>query len=81
MKKEEIRSKVFNIVEETLCVGIEEIKEDSIIANDLGADSLDAVEIIMNCEREFNICIPDNEAEKVSTVGDLIVFIEKTFSK
>jgi acyl carrier protein len=44
---------------------------DSLV-NDLGADSLDAVEVIMDCETEFNIKIPDEEAEKIATVGDMV---------
>ena len=46
--------------------------------NDLGADSLDTVELIMEFEREFGINIPDNQAEKITTVGDAIKFVEES---
>ncbi len=54
----------------------ETITMDTSIIDDLGADSLDTVELIMEFEREFGISIPDNEAEKISTVGDAIAYIE-----
>ena len=49
---------------------------NSIVSNDLGADSLDTVELIMEFEKEFNIQIPDEEAEKIQTVGEAIKYIE-----
>ena len=57
------------------------VKEDQVIpsasfVDDLGADSLDTVELIMEFEKEFNIAIPDDQAEKISTVGDAIAYIE-----
>ena len=54
-----------------------EVVETANFANDLGADSLDTVELIMELEKEFNISIPEDAAEKISTVGDAIKFIEE----
>lgn len=78
MEREKIKEKVFTIVEEVMCVGMEEIKEESHINDDLGADSLDAVEMIMKCESEFNLSISDDEAEKIDRVGNLIDKVEET---
>ena len=49
---------------------------DATFTNDLGADSLDTVELIMELEKEFNITIPDDQAEKIATVGDAIAYVE-----
>ena len=77
MNKEEIKEKVFSAIEKVICVDKSEIEEQSKIIDDLGADSLDSVELIMECEKECKIAIPDDLSEKVSTVGDLINLIEK----
>ena len=55
---------------------VEIIKDRLNVANDLGADSLDTVELIMEFEKEFGISIPDEDAEKITTVGDAITYIE-----
>ena len=52
------------------------VKAEASFTNDLGADSLDTVELIMEFEKEFNISIPDDQAEKIATVGDAISYIE-----
>jgi acyl carrier protein len=65
------------MIENTLGVDYSDITEDLHINNDLGADSLDAVEIIMNCEAEFQITIPDEDAQEVQTVKDLIDKVEE----
>jgi acyl carrier protein len=52
-----------------------EVTLESNFTNDLGADSLDTVELIMEFEKEFNIAIPDDQAEKIATVGDAVTFI------
>jgi acyl carrier protein len=80
MKREEIKKSVFDIVEEVMCVGMDEINEEAHINNDLGADSLDAVEMIMKCESEFNLRIEDSEAEKIQTVGELITKVEEALN-
>lgn len=73
MKKEEIKQKVTDIVVDVLGVEASEVQESSHIQNDLGADSLDVVELTMNVEKEFNIELGDAaEIEKIHTVGDLI---------
>jgi len=53
-----------------------EVTPEASFTNDLGADSLDTVELIMEFEKEFNIAIPDEEAEKIGTVGDAVKYIE-----
>ncbi len=72
----EIEQKVKSIIVDKLGVDKDEVKNETSFANDLGADSLDTVELIMEFEKEFKIQIPDDQAEKISTVGDAIAFIE-----
>ena len=72
----EIESKVKSIIVDKLGVDEAEVKNEARFANDLGADSLDTVELIMEFEKEFQIQIPDDQAEKISTVGDAIAYIE-----
>lgn len=73
----EIESKVKAIIVDKLGVDAAEVKNEASFSNDLGADSLDTVELIMEFEKEFGIQIPDDQAEKISTVGDAIAYIEK----
>ena len=72
----EIAEKVKAIIVDKLSVDAEDVKAEASFANDLGADSLDTVELIMEFEKEFGITIPDDQAEKISTVGDAIAYIE-----
>ncbi len=72
----EIENKVKEIIVDKLGVDAEEVTPEKSFTNDLGADSLDTVELIMEFEKEFGISIPDAEAEKISTVGDAIKYIE-----
>ncbi len=72
----EIKSKVIEIIKDRLNVSDKDIEMTSSFANDLGADSLDTVELIMEFEKEFEISIPDEDAEKITTVGDAISYIE-----
>lgn len=72
----EIQSKVFAIVADKLGVEEENITVDSSFINDLGADSLDTVELIMEFEKEFDVTIPDEDAEKISTVGSAIEYLK-----
>ena len=72
----EIESKVKAIIVDKLGVDEAEVKPEASFTNDLGADSLDTVELIMELEKEFDIQIPDEEAEKIVTVGDAVSFIE-----
>jgi len=64
------------VVVEQLSVSPDEVKEDSKFVEDLGADSLDVVELVMALEEKFDIEIPDDEAEKIATVKDVIDYIE-----
>jgi len=73
--------KVKDIISEQLGVKKEEIKQESSFIDDLGADSLDTVEVVMALEEEFGIEIPDEEAEKITTVGEAVKYIEEKLSK
>jgi len=75
-----IEEQVINVVAEQLLVDKEKITRETSFVNDLGADSLDTVELIMELEEEFDLMIPESEAEKIQTVGQAINFIEKTNS-
>jgi acyl carrier protein len=70
-----IEAKVKNIIADQLGVGEDEIKPESSFIEDLGADSLDIVELVMAMEEEFEVEIPDEEAENIKTVGDAINYI------
>ena len=70
-------TKVKAIIVDKLGVDDAEVTPEASFTNDLGADSLDTVELIMEFEKEFDIQIPDDQAETISTVGDAISFIEK----
>ena len=72
----DIESKVKAIIVDKLGVDEAEVNPAASFTNDLGADSLDTVELIMEFEKEFNISIPDDKAEKIGTVGDAIAYIE-----
>lgn len=72
----EIRSKVKAIIVDKLGVDEAEVKAEASFVNDLGADSLDTVELIMEFEKEFNVNIPDDKAETIKTVGDAVAYIE-----
>ncbi len=72
----EIASKVKAIIVDKLGVEESEVTPEASFTNDLGADSLDTVELIMEFEKEFGISIPDDQAEKIGTVGDAIAHIE-----
>ena len=72
----QVASKVVEIIVEKLSVNAEEVVPAANFQNDLGADSLDTVELIMEFEKAFDISIPDEDAEKIATVGDAISYIE-----
>lgn len=72
----DISSKVVDIIVDKLGVDAAEVVPAASFTNDLGADSLDTVELIMELEKEFNITIPDDQAEKIATVGDAIAYVE-----
>ena len=72
----DVAAKVKAIIVDKLGVDESEVVNDASFTNDLGADSLDTVELIMEFEKEFDLAIPDDEAEKISTVGEAIAHIE-----
>jgi acyl carrier protein len=72
----DVKEKVVSIIVDKLGVNPEDVTETASFTNDLGADSLDTVELIMEFEKEFNVTIPDDQAEKISTVGDALKYIE-----
>ena len=72
----EIAERVKAIIVDKLSVEESEVTNEASFTNDLGADSLDTVELIMEFEKEFNISIPDDQAEKITTVGDAIKYVE-----
>ena len=74
---ENVEQRVRKIIAEQLGVNEGEIKNESSFVDDLGADSLDTVELVMEFEEEFDITIPDEEAEKIQTVGQAIQYIEE----
>jgi len=75
-KMSDVTSKVKSIIVDKLGVDEKEVVTTASFTNDLGADSLDTVELIMEFEKEFNIAIPDDQAEKIATVGDAVAYIE-----
>ncbi|HOW44463.1 MAG TPA: acyl carrier protein [Candidatus Aminicenantes bacterium] len=77
MKKEEILTKVKAVVAEKLNVGEDQVTEEAKFVEDLGADSLDQVELIMALEDEFELKIPEEEAEKLTTVGSAVEYVLK----
>ena len=74
----DVTTKVKAIIVDKLGVDESEVTPTASFTDDLGADSLDTVELIMEFEKEFDIQIPDDQAEKISTVGDAVSFIEST---
>ncbi|MDP4184131.1 MAG: acyl carrier protein [Bacteroidota bacterium] len=77
----EIAAKVKAIIVDKLGVDENEVVNEASFTNDLGADSLDTVELIMEFEKEFNIAIPDDQAEKIGTVGEAVTYIEANINK
>jgi acyl carrier protein len=77
----DIAVKVKSIVSEQLGVKLEEVKEEAKFIDDLGADSLDTVELVMALEEEFGAEIPDEDAEKLTTVGEAIKYIQEKTAK
>ena len=71
----EVKEKVIAIIVDKLGVDESEVSLESSFTNDLGADSLDTVELIMEFEKEFDIAIPDDQAENIATVGDAVTYI------
>lgn len=72
-----VKERVIEIVSEQMGVAKDSVTVETSFVNDLGADSLDTVELVMEFEEEFDITIPDEEAEKIQTVGQAIQYIEE----
>ena len=77
MSEQELFEKVKKIIVEQLGVNAEEVTTESSFTEDLGADSLDTVELVMAFEEEFDVEIPDDAAEHIQTVGDAVKFIDE----
>ena len=73
----DIAGKVKAIIVDKLGVDESEVTNEASFTNDLGADSLDTVELIMEFEKEFDLAIPDDQAENIGTVGDAVAYIEE----
>ena len=80
MDEKELAEKVMDMIAEELGVERDEVKPEATFIEDLGADSLDVVELIMKMEEEFGISIPDEDAEKIKTVQDAIDYIKNKTS-
>jgi acyl carrier protein len=80
VKVASVQERVIDIVAEQLGVDKEKITPETSFVNDLGADSLDTVELVMELEEEFDITIPDDAAEKIQTVGQAVHYIEQSQS-
>jgi len=73
----DVFDRIVKVISEELAISEDEITEDASFIDDLGADSLDVVELIMALEEEFDIEIPDEDAEKIATVSDAVEYIEE----
>jgi acyl carrier protein len=80
VKVPSVQERVIDIVSEQLGVDKEKVTPETSFVNDLGADSLDTVELVMELEEEFDITIPDDAAEKIQTVGQAVQYIENSQS-
>ena len=78
MEREELLEKVKAVIVEQLNVEEDDVTEDASFVDELGADSLDIVELVMALEEQFGISIPDEQAEKIKTVGDAVSFIAES---
>ncbi|HHF42329.1 MAG: acyl carrier protein [Candidatus Aminicenantes bacterium] len=81
MEREELLKKVKAIVADKLSISEDQVTEDASFIDDLGADSLDTVELVMALEDEFDLDIPDEEAEKLTTVGKAIDYVLEQLAK
>lgn len=77
MSENNIEEKVREIIVDQLSVSADQVTPEAKFVDDLGADSLDTVELVMAFEEEFSIEVPDEEAEKLQSVGDVIAYVEK----
>lgn len=77
----DVKERVLNVVSEQLGFNKEDLKMETSFVNDLGSDSLDLVELVMELEEEFGITIPEEATEDVQTIGDVVEHIEKELEK
>lgn len=77
MSTSEINQKVIDIIADKLAVARGQVTPEANLATDLGADSLDIVELLLEFERVFGISIPEDEAEQIKTVGQIVAYLEK----
>ncbi len=75
LMSDDLEAKIRSIIVDKLGVDEDSISDESSFTNDLGADSLDTVELIMEFEKEFDLTIPDEDAEKIATVGDAVSYL------
>ena len=80
MKNEDIKAKVIAIIVDKLNISADEVVPEAHFANDLGADSLDQVELVMEFEKEFDLCIKDDQAATLQTVGNAIEYLEQALA-
>ena len=76
MTKEQLTEEIVDIIEERLGVAADDVTPEKSLTNDLGADSLDSVELIMSIEQKFGISIPESATEEIKTVGDIEAYVE-----
>lgn len=81
MEREELLKKIKAIIADKLSIGEEQVTEEASFIDDLGADSLDTVELVMALEDEFDLDIPDEDAEKMTTVGKAIDYVLDSLQK
>ena len=81
MEREELLKKIKAIIADKLSISEDQVSEEASFIDDLGADSLDTVELVMALEDEFNMDIPDEEAEKLTTVGKAMDYVLDCLSK
>ena len=71
-----MKEKIKNLIAEQLCISVEKVTDTADISKDLGADSLDVVELLMALEEEFGVSISDEDATKIKSVNDIVAYIE-----
>ena len=71
-----MKEKIKKIIADQLCISVEKVTDDADITKDLGADSLDTVELIMEFEKEFGVTISDEDASKIKSVNDVVAYVE-----
>lgn len=71
-----MKEKIKNLIAEQLCISVEKVTDTADISKDLGADSLDVVELLMAFEEEFGVSISDEDATKIKTVNDIVAYVE-----